>query len=247
MPKTVVNECRKVSFPSQRFQGFAFPDSVVTLDIIKDSGRQHEEASVNAIVISLRLFLEARDEVLVKIQGAEPAWGLGGSQSGGGSLIFMEGDQFLYVDVSNPIPVCQAKIIIIEIGSDPFQSAASHGAVSGAHQSYPPGLGRVLMHFHGVAGDVEGNVRHMQEVIGEIFLEHVTLVAKANDEIVEAMGRIDLHDVPDDRLAADFYHRLGPHERLFADPGAEAASQDYYLQFLHILLRNRGAGSFPGR
>jgi len=56
---------------------------------------------------------------------------------------------------------------------------------------------------------IEGDVRHVKEIIGEILLDHIALVAAAHDEIVDAMTGIDLHDVPKDRLAADFDHWLG--------------------------------------
>ena len=36
---------------------------------------------------------------------------------------------------------------------------------------------------------IEGNVRHVQEIIGEIFLDHIALVAAAHDEIVDAVSR----------------------------------------------------------
>jgi hypothetical protein len=36
----------------------------------------------------------------------------------------------------------------------------------------------------------------MQKIIGEIFLDDVTLVAAANDEIMNTVGGVHLHDVP---------------------------------------------------
>ena len=49
----------------------------------------------------------------------------------------------------------------------------------------------------------------MQEVVGEVLLDDVALVATANDKIIYAMGGIQLHDVPQDWSAADFDHWLG--------------------------------------
>ena len=39
-------------------------------------------------------------------------------------------------------------------------------------------------------------------------------------------ARVDLHDVPEDRLLADLDHRLRPDGRLLAEPGAEAAGEE---------------------
>jgi hypothetical protein len=65
----------------------------------------------------------------------------------------------------------------------------------------------------------------MQEIVGEIFLDHVSLVPAANDEIIEAIGRIDFHDMPEYRTTSYLYHGLGPYAALFADPGAESTGK----------------------
>jgi hypothetical protein len=41
-------------------------------------------------------------------------------------------------------------------------------------------------------------------VIQEVSLDLIGFVAQGKDILVEAMGRKDAHDVPDDRPAADF-------------------------------------------
>ena len=38
---------------------------------------------------------------------------------------------------------------------------------------------------------------------------------------------VDLHDVPQDRLAADLDHRLGSHIGLLGQPRSQAAGQQY--------------------
>src|SRR3712207_7713263 len=43
----------------------------------------------------------------------------------------------------------------------------------------------------------------------EPALDHVALVAQAQDELAEPVGLVGLHDVPEDRLAADVHQRLG--------------------------------------
>ena len=48
----------------------------------------------------------------------------------------------------------------------------------------------------------------MQEVIGEILLDHMSLVAATDHEFIDAVSAVDLEDMPKDRLAADFHHRL---------------------------------------
>ena len=61
---------------------------------------------------------------------------------------------------------------------------------------------------------VERHVGVVQEVVGEVLLDHVALVAEADHEVGEAVLAVDLHDVPEDRVLADLGHRLGLDLRL---------------------------------
>lgn len=45
--------------------------------------------------------------------------------------------------------------------------------------------------------------RLVQEVVGDVFFDQVALVAAADDEIVDAMARVDFAVAPQNRLAAD--------------------------------------------
>ena len=61
------------------------------------------------------------------------------------------------------------------------------------------------------------------------MLKRPTLLSRrslqSDDEFVEAMGSIDLHDVPQDRLAADLYHRFWLDGSLLLETGAETTSK----------------------
>ena len=79
------------------------------------------------------------------------------------------------------------------------------------------------------AGEIKRNIAGMQEVIREPLLDHVLLVARADDKVVKTVVGIFLHDMPQDGHVADFDHRLGLVDAFFADARAKAASQDYYF------------------
>lgn len=64
----------------------------------------------------------------------------------------------------------------------------------------------VLVGLHAIVCHVEGDTRHVQETISDTFLNQIAFVAAADGEIVEAIVLIDLWDVPQNRLAADFGH-----------------------------------------
>ena len=83
-----------------------------------------------------------------------------------------------------------------------------------------------MVHRHLVLFHVEGDVRHVQEVIGEVFLDQVALVAAADDELGDTVEGIALHDVPENRTSTDLDHRFGSHRGLFREPCAKATGQN---------------------
>jgi len=72
-------------------------------------------------------------------------------------------------------------------------------------------------------GEVVCNIRGVQEIVGKVFLDDVLLVTGADNELVETVVAVQLHDVPEDGHPAQLYHGLGLELGFFADPCAEAA------------------------
>ena len=63
-------------------------------------------------------------------------------------------------------------------------------------------------------------------VVQEVALDLVALVAEREHELVEAVARVVLHDVPQDRPAADLDERFRTHLGLLGQARAGAAAQD---------------------
>jgi len=78
----------------------------------------------------------------------------------------------------------------------------------------------------------------VQKVVGEVFLDDVALVATADYEIMHAMRGVDLHDVPENRLTTDLYHRLGLEVGFLGNASAETTGKDDGLHFNSHLLEN---------
>jgi hypothetical protein len=95
------------------------------------------------------------------------------------------------------------------------------------------GFSRGLMDLHRVVAHVEDDVRIMQIIVREIFFDYVAFVVKTDDEIVDGVGGIDLHDVPKNRPIADFHHRLWSGFSLFGEAGTQSSSEDNCLQLLN--------------
>src|SRR6185312_11652544 len=85
------------------------------------------------------------------------------------------------------------------------------------------------------ARQLERHVRVVEVVVGEVLLDHPAPVAEAEHEVAEAVPAVQLHDVPEERAAADVDERLRPELGLFAHARALAAAQQHDL-------RPRGCG-----
>ena len=86
------------------------------------------------------------------------------------------------------------------------------------------------MNDHSIAVlKIEGDVALMQQIVLEVFLDDVTFVAEADDELFESLGRVEFHDVDENRTAANLDHRLRSQFRFFAEPRAEPAGKDHGL------------------
>lgn len=66
----------------------------------------------------------------------------------------------------------------------------------------------------------------MEEIIGEVLFYDVLFVPCADDELVETVVAVELHDVPEDWHTAQFYHGLGFELGFFGDARAVAARKN---------------------
>ena len=207
-------------------QRLLLPDRHVVVDIVDHLGREDEEPGIDRTAVSFGLFKKARDAVAVHIERAEAARRHGRGQGRQLAVSPMEIDGRGDVDVADAVPVGHAEgLLALQMLAHPQQAPPSHRGIAGVDQRHLPGLGPALVHLHPVLAHVEGHVGHVQEVVREILLDDVALVAAADHEIVDAVGGVDLHDVPQDGAAADLDHRLGPDGGFFAEARPKSAGE----------------------
>ncbi len=139
----------------------------------------------------------------------------------------MAGDGGADVHIGNPIAVGEAEGLIAHLALHPLQATARKSVFAGIHQGDFPGLGIYLVHLHRIGTHVEDHITHVQEIIGEILLDHIALIAAADHKFVDAKAALDLEDVPQNWPTTDFRHRLRPEMSLFANSGTQTTGQDY--------------------
>jgi len=139
----------------------------------------------------------------------------------------MELDESGDVDVSDAVAIGEAEFAFtFEMLGNAPQPTAGHRLVTGIDQRHCPRVGLAIMDGHLVRGHVDRHIGHVKEVIGEIFLDYITLIPTADHEIRDAMMRIELHYMPQDRTNADLDHGLRTATRFFHQACAQAACQD---------------------
>src|SRR3569623_22372 len=78
-------------------------------------------------------------------------------------------------------------------------------------------------------------VRSMAVVIEKKFLDNVTLVTKTDNEFVNPMMAVNLHDMPKQRPPSHLHHRLRYCVGLYRNAGAEPSSKDNGLHMITSL------------
>src|SRR5712692_7209262 len=225
-PMTIGGE---LSFTGQRFHGLTFPDGGLVCNVVHRARFQNKESPVDPARTALRLFLETGDSSLfvLEAKGAKPAWRLHRRQCGQGALLAMEGNQVLDVEVAHAIPVGEAEGVVADVAAHALEPASGHRGFAGIDQRNLPGLHAVVEDLHFVVLHVEGHVGHVEEVVGEVLFDEITLVAAADNEVIDPVEGVQLHDMPQNRLSADFDHWFRLDLCFLAQSGAKTASQDY--------------------
>ena len=141
----------------------------------------------------------------------------------------MECEQLLQVHVGNAVAVGEHERLIADILLHALHAAAGHGIKAGVHHRDAPRLGMVLVDNHLVFAvrEVICNVGGMQEIICKILLDHMLLIPGADHKIVEAVIAVELHDMPEDRHAAQIHHGFWFELAFFGDSRSEATGENH--------------------
>ncbi len=210
--------------------------------VVAHGGREDEEPAVGPGSVAAGLLLELADPIAIHVERTEAPGRLDGRDGRLGSLAAVEVDQGGDVDVRQPVAVCEAEVLIAQVGQYPLKAPAGHRRLARLDQGDLPGLRFGAVDLHPAAGQVEADVGRVEVVVGEVLLDQIALVAQADHELLDPVGRIELHDVPEDRFAADLDHRLGAHRGLLAQPRAVSPGQDHRLHGAKVIW---GVGLLP--
>jgi len=75
----------------------------------------------------------------------------------------------------------------------------------------------------------------VQEIVGEIFLDQIALIAAADNKVIDLVLGVDLKDVPENRPTPDFDHWFWSKDGLLTQPRAKSACKDNCFHFFPLL------------
>ena len=157
----------------------------------------------------MRLFLEAIDFLAIQDQCAETARRLSRGQRGQLAVRLVERDRFGDIDITDAVAIGEAECLLtFQVALDALQATASHGFVTGIDQRDFPRFRIARMNFHLIILHVERYVRGVQKIVGKVFLDDITFITAADDEIIHTVSGVRFHNMPQNRLTTDFNHRF---------------------------------------
>lgn len=219
-------------------------DAVVSVKIVKDFRLEDHVPRIDGRAV-LRGFFAKRADCALDAD-VENAFGLVEVDGGEGRELAMaavESDELLDIDVADAVAVGHEEGLVADVFPDAADAPAGHGVETRVDDGHAPWLGVLLMQDDALPVlVVECHVTRVEEVVVEPFLDHLLLVAGADDEVLYAVVGVFFHDVPEDRPAADLDHGFGLVLGFFTDARAEAACQDdcfHFISPLTFLMRKR--------
>jgi hypothetical protein len=106
-------ERRQFSVGGKPPEEVLLPYRVVTLKIVRDTGRQNEEAAIDPSSVSQRLLAERRDLVAVQLKRSEPTRRLYGRHCCDRALVAVKLEQPRNVHVSHAVAVRKKESVVV--------------------------------------------------------------------------------------------------------------------------------------
>ena len=224
LPKALVLVAHELPFRSQTAQRLLLENAVITRQIVKDLRLEDHIASIDWRAVHLRLLAEGmngivttdvQDTLRLVLQDRRERRQL--------AMRLMELDELADIDVTDAVAIRHAEGLIADIRLDALDAPTGHRPVARIDDRHAPRLRMLLVQDDLLAiRHIERHITHVEEVVVEPLLDHVLLVSGTDDKVIDAKCRILLHDVPENRLAANLDHRLRLVLRFLRNPCAVA-------------------------
>jgi len=234
----------ELSAGGQLLQGLLFPQGGFAVDVLECGRREYEKSAIDPVAVAARLLLEAPCAFPLQVKAAETAGRPHRRHCRLAAFLGMKREQGADVDIGDSVTVGHAEVFIFDKAANPLQPPPSLRIFTSIHQGDVPWLELILMQVDTVVRQIDGDIGGVQREVGKVLLHHIALVAEADHEIGDAEVGVTLHDVPENRLAANFHHRLWTEHGFFRQTRTETAGEDHCF---HVFGRRVGQRRTSGK
>src|ERR1700743_2867265 len=102
------------------------------------------------------------------------------------------------------------------------------------------------MYIHLITIQLDSHVRVVHIVIHEILFYKKSLIAQANNKIIEPIMTIYLHYMPENGFPPYLHHRLGTGLRFLGKPCTQAAGKNDCLHYILVIFQLNKGRTTPG-
>jgi hypothetical protein len=227
LPESAEAVGRELPFLGQSLEGITLEDVVVVQVRVEHLALEDEEPAVNPLLHG-RLLAEGDRAVFgVEHDDAERRARPYAREGGQAAFLLVEGEQLTQVEARQPVAIGGEHHRFRDVHRRPLEAPAGVGLETGLGERDRPAVAPVAVDDGLVAATWPAGLPPPAEVLPD----QLALVAEAKDEPVEPVVSVRLHDVPEDRVAADLDEPLRDGLAVLAEPRTLAAAQDHDRKF----------------
>src|SRR5579885_263363 len=183
MPEAAMLERHHLTHGGKTDNRRTLPARLVALDEIEHARGEHEEAAVDQSPIAARLLDEGGYRVSLTLDGAVASRRPYCGDRRQSAVAKMKFDLRADIEIAQAVAIGEAEcFFVLDVVGYAAEPAAGQRVLAGVDQRHPPGLRLLLVHNRAVVRKIERHVGHVQEVVGEIFLDDVALITAADHE-----------------------------------------------------------------
>ncbi len=222
-------EGHQLIFSGQSFQWSAFKDRLVAIDIIQYLRLKYAETTVDPAFANLGFFVEKRNLVTVKCDTAKTRGWSNCCDGGQLAVSLVEGDQGVDIHIRHTVSIGHHEGLVIDPPRKSFDASAGHCVQARISQMNVPVLDLAVLDVVLRVAEMDGKVAVVLVIINEIRLNDLGFVTHRHGKISMAEVGVELHDVPNDRFAANLDHRFWSNRGLFLQTWSQSSGKDDYL------------------
>jgi hypothetical protein len=226
----------ELTIPCQPLQRSPF-ENIIPPKTIQEIPPKDEETPVDPLVQNRLLAETANPTVGRKVEDPELGRGIHHRDRANPPMSLVKLHELLDVDIGDSVPIGDHEGILIgKERSNTLDPSTGIRVFASVGECDPP-VFPVVVHetdLRLLCAEVEAEVvMPPAQVFHEVLLDGLSSVSEAENEVIKAMCSVDLHDVPEDRPAADVDQGFGDRFRMLLEPGSFAAAEN---DNLHLRL-----------